>query len=382
MKVLADANLLMSEGDLPAGMTLQRMDGRKIDAALLHDADVLLVRSITRVDEALLKDSDVKFVGTATSGTDHLDLEYLTGRGIECCSAPGSNADAVADYCLAAIAFAVEQLDLAFGELPVGIVGAGNVGGRLASRLAALDCPLLINDPPLEQSGVSEIAGHTLSSLDSLTSCQVLSLHVPLRREGEHPTLDLIDREFIKALPDSCLLINTCRAEVISAEALTDAIHKENLYTAIDVWRNEPDVDAALVKATTLATPHIAGYSTRAKRNGALQVLTQLRNFAIEQGFISEDSEQLPDTDGMEPFLMDADPDVSHWQMLETVLPLKRISEQFKKTLAAHHRSNSFDQMRKAMQQRKEFSEHWFSAENLADDKQETYQALGFQVLR
>ena len=75
-------------------------------AALLEagGVDVLLVRSVTRVDEPLLSGSAVKFVGTATSGFDHVDVAYLARNNIAFSHAPGSNANSVVEYVLAAIA--------------------------------------------------------------------------------------------------------------------------------------------------------------------------------------------------------------------------------------------------------------------------------------
>ena len=50
---------------------------RAITADAVRDADILAVRSTTRVDQSLLAGSNVRFVGTATIGTDHMDLNYL-----------------------------------------------------------------------------------------------------------------------------------------------------------------------------------------------------------------------------------------------------------------------------------------------------------------
>ncbi len=79
------------------------MPGRAITRADVRDADALIIRSTTRVSADLLEGSRVKFVGTATIGTDHLDIQYLEKRGIAWCSAPGCNANSVSEYIIAAL---------------------------------------------------------------------------------------------------------------------------------------------------------------------------------------------------------------------------------------------------------------------------------------
>ena len=83
--------------------SLHLLAGREINAQTIADADALLIRSVTNVDKALLEQSNVKFVGTATSGTDHIDQAYLANNDIIFAHAHGSNAQAVADYCLSAL---------------------------------------------------------------------------------------------------------------------------------------------------------------------------------------------------------------------------------------------------------------------------------------
>ena len=136
MKIVADRNLALLTEDIPPGIKIERVEGREISTAHLQDADVLLVRSVTVVNAALLDGSTVRFIGTATAGINHLDLDYLKHKGIAWCSAPGSNADAVVDYCLAALAHAELTLGMDIQSSAIGIVGAGNVGSRLAPPLA------------------------------------------------------------------------------------------------------------------------------------------------------------------------------------------------------------------------------------------------------
>ena len=112
----------------------------------LVDAQALLTRTVTRVDGRLLDGADVRFVGTASAGTDHIDLNYLAARGIPFSSAAGCNASAVGDYVLAAIALWGELEPILAGA-EVGLVGDGNVGRGRAKRWGALGARVGVYDP-------------------------------------------------------------------------------------------------------------------------------------------------------------------------------------------------------------------------------------------
>ena len=98
MKIVADQNMPRVREMFSAYGELHLLSGREISAADVIDADILLVRSVTIVGRALLEGSSVKFVGSATIGTDHIDLNYLETAGIGFGHAPGCNAESVVQY--------------------------------------------------------------------------------------------------------------------------------------------------------------------------------------------------------------------------------------------------------------------------------------------
>ena len=110
MRILADENIPLVDAFFAEHGDIRRMPGRSINRAALEQAEVLLVRSVTRVDRELLEGSAVRFVGTCTIGTDHLDIDYFDEVGIDWASAPGCNARGVVDYVLGSL------LALAEGE--------------------------------------------------------------------------------------------------------------------------------------------------------------------------------------------------------------------------------------------------------------------------
>ena len=83
MKLIIDENIAFAEEAFSGLGNVKLLDGRYLKNKDVNDTDALIVRSVTKVDEELIKNSIVKFVGTATIGTDHIDLDYLQNNNIE-----------------------------------------------------------------------------------------------------------------------------------------------------------------------------------------------------------------------------------------------------------------------------------------------------------
>lgn len=244
---------------------------------LVREADVLLVRSVTRVDAALLDGSAVRFVGTATIGTDHVDLDYLRRAGIAFAAAPGSNAESVVEYVMAALLVLSVRHDRPLRGMEVGVVGAGNVGGRLIARLEALGAHVRVCDPPRARQ-----EGRSFAPLNEvLETCDVVTLHTPLIPAGADQTFHLIDEVALGRMKRGSWLVNAARGAVVKGTALLEAITSGHLGAAVlDVWEGEPTPDPALVARTSLATPHIAGYSFDGKVQGTLDLVRALERWA------------------------------------------------------------------------------------------------------
>ena len=220
MRILADENIPLIDAFFSAFGEIRRLPGRVIDRYALSDAEVLLVRSVTRVDRALLEGSQVRFVGTCTIGTDHLDLEYFREAGIAWASAPGCNARGVVDYVLGSLISLAEVHGVDLASRTYGVIGAGQVGGRLIEVLQGLGWRVLICDP-LRQA----VEGGDYVDLPTiLRECDVLSLHTPLTREGSHPTWHLLGRQELAKLREGAWLINASRGAVVDNQALRELL--------------------------------------------------------------------------------------------------------------------------------------------------------------
>ncbi len=263
MKIVADENIPGVEALFGAHGEVRLLPGRAIARQDVRDAEILLVRSVTRVDESLVRDTPVRFVGSATIGTDHLDLAGLRQRGIAVANAPGCNAEAVVDYVIASLSRARPDW---LGET-VGIVGCGNVGRRLYRRLRALGVACRCYDPFLTPAAQPD-----LCTFPEVLEVGILCLHTPLTREGPHPTHHLFDARTLARLRPGSLLLNAGRGAVVDNGALLEELRAGRIGAVLDVWEGEPAIDPALLQAVALGTPHIAGYSLEGRVRGTLMV--------------------------------------------------------------------------------------------------------------
>jgi erythronate-4-phosphate dehydrogenase len=277
MRIIADENMPLVAECLP-GHALQRLPGRGLRREALLEADALLVRSVTRVDAALVAGTPVRFVGTATIGTDHLDLPALAGLGITVASAPGCNARAVGEWVATVLATWAAQRDRPLAGLTLGVVGLGNTGRAVLDLARVLGLRVIGCDPFVALPGVEQ---RCLGDL--LGACDAVSLHVPLTRGGAHPTFHLLDEAALGRLRDDALLINACRGEVVAGEDLATALDaRPGLVAVLDTWEGEPRVDAGLLGRVRFGSPHVAGYSQEGKWRGTAMIATALcRRFGL-----------------------------------------------------------------------------------------------------
>lgn len=353
MHILADENIPLVEAFFASFGEIRRLPGRAIDRAAIGQADVLLVRSVTQVDRQLLEGSPVRFVGTCTIGTDHLDLNYFAEAGIAWSSAPGCNARGVVDYVLGSLLALAEAEGADLSTRCYGIVGAGEVGGRLLAVLRGLGWDVLVCDPSRQAR-----EGGDYVSLDELIErCDVISLHTPLQSEGEHATYHLLDQARLGRLRPGCWLINASRGAVVDNTALRAQLQKRpDLQVALDVWEGEPQVDVELARLCRIATPHIAGYSLDGKLRGTAQVY---QAFCASQGVAATvDLSKLMPAAPLHSlaFSGKATPGVVLETLCRAVYDPRRDDAAFRRSLGAdeQERRISFDRLRKEYPARRE----------------------------
>ena len=259
------------------------VSGREMTASVVSDADCLLVRSVTAVNSDLLAGSRVRFVGTATIGFEHIDVDFLAKQNIAFASAPGSNANSVAEYVVAAMLEAAEKHNFQLDGKSIGIVGVGNVGSRVEKKAKALGMKVYLNDPPLQR----ESGDAKYLPIEKLYGCDFVTFHTPLSFEGIDETFHLADEGFFKSLKNGVIFLNTSRGGVVDTAALKGAIRSGKVKAAVlDVWEDEPNIDAEVLEMVDIGTPHIAGYSLDGKAAGLIMIYkAACAYFGVEERF-------------------------------------------------------------------------------------------------
>ncbi len=372
MQILADQNMPLVDELFSSFGNITRFDGRNIKPEDLIDIDVLLIRSVTKVDESLLQFANkLSFVGTATIGTDHVDLSLLNDRGINFSSAPGCNSVAVAEYVISAF-YALAQEDVFDVKDKVfGILGYGNIGTRLNAKLKGLGIKTLLCDPIKALTDTHE----TFVDFDTL--CQqadVISCHVPLVKAGKHKTVHLFDHDQLKQLSAGTILINASRGDVIDNDALLKLMKEGlDLSLVLDVWENEPNILTELLSFVRFGSVHIAGHTLEGKARGSFMLYQALCNqYAKVESCQFKDF--LPQPAISELTLTDNFTDKDLVNLIHSVYDIRRDHGAIKQQIAL----KGFDYLRKNYVVRREFSSLKIVADNI--NQQQKLTELGFRI--
>lgn len=266
MKIVCDNKIPFIRGVFEPWAEVVYLPGAETTPEVARDADAVVTRTRTICDEALLSGSSVRVVASATIGYDHIDTAWCEAHGILWRNAPGCNSWSVKQYIAAVLCTLERRHALQLNTLTLGVVGVGNVGSKVAEAAALLGMRVLLCDPPRARRE----GGSGFVDLDTLIAqSDILTLHVPLSREGEDATWHLFDAVRLAKMRPDQFLINSSRGPVVDGSALKAALQAKALRGAVlDVWEGEPEPDRALMELLDIATPHIAGYSADGKANG------------------------------------------------------------------------------------------------------------------
>lgn len=272
MKVVIEQNIPFARGVLEPYAKVDYLHHSLISHSSIADASALLTRTRTRCDAHLLRGTSVTFVGTATIGTDHIDLDYCSRAGITVANAPGCNAPAVAQWVFASIATWMRLRGISSPSgLTIGIVGVGHVGSIVERWAREIGFNVMLNDPPRARregndcfTSLSDIAHHA----------HIITFHTPLTHSGNDATHHLCNNALVSAMEHCRLVLNASRGAVCD----TDALLTFGGDLAIDCWEGEPKISHKLLHKALVATPHIAGYSIEGKQRGTAMVIESLNH--------------------------------------------------------------------------------------------------------
>lgn len=277
----------LSELLLQAGFTpdYQPLITRSEILRIISSYQVIVIRSKTPVDRELIdKATSLQVVARAGSGTDQIDTDLLSQRGIQLITAPEGNCDAVAEHALGMLLALMNKMLLAdrlvrqkiwqreahrgyelMGKT-VGIIGYGHTGRAFARRLSGFGCLVLAYDK--YKTGFSDAFTREASLSDLLQHADVLSLHIPLTWE----TRGWINEDFLDQFAKPIWLINTSRGEIVPFIALRRGLQKGKLLGAcLDVLEQESlerltaeqavDFEWLAAQPNVIFTPHVAGWT-------------------------------------------------------------------------------------------------------------------------
>lgn len=373
MKILIDENMPYAEKLFSQLGEVVLKPGRTMTAEDLVDVDGLMIRSVTKVNKELIsKANKLKFVGTATAGMDHVDQVLLKEKGIFFTAAPGCNKVGVAEYAFSVMMILGQQQGFSVFDKTVGIIGAGQVGSYLAKCLQGMGIKVLLNDPIKQAEGDER----TFTALETLLEqSDIITLHTPITRDGEHPTHHILNETRLEALRANQILINAARGPVVDNAALKKRLQRNDGFTAaLDVFEFEPEVDMDLLPLLTFATPHVAGYGLEGKARGTTMIFNSFCEFLGKENRVYA-SELLPIAPVPRVQLDRAWDNATLHNLTQLIYDVRHDDAIFRRNIA---REGAFDEMRKNYWDRREYSavtlvgNHECNLEPLAK--------LGFQI--
>ena len=380
MKIIIDENIPLAKKCFKSLGDVHLVPGRDLPAAAVKDGDVLLVRSITQVNAELLDGSNIKFVGTATIGTDHIDLEYLKENDITFTSAAGCNANSVGEYITLAMLYFGEKLRFDLSTKTVGIIGVGNVGANVRDKAKALGMTVLEHDPPK----AATLGGDHWVSFAEAFAADIVTIHVSLEKHGDHPTFHMINDTVLNQLKPNQILINAARGGVIDNNHFTDFLKATPLAAVLlDVWEKEPTISEEMLTQVDLGSPHIAGYSYDGKINGTTILYNALTAFLGRSEKITT-SQLLNDIDDY-PITIDTNNKTTqavYFEALRSIYDITIDDKTLRESilLPKAQRGGSFDHQRKSYRRRLEASHTTITLVPYSATLAATLKAIGFNV--
>ena len=281
--------------DVKPGMTPEEL------IACIGEYEGLAIRSSTTVTKEVLDAAtNLKVIGRAGIGVDNVDIPAASANGVVVMNTPFGNSITTAEHAISMMLALARQIPAANertqkGEWPkkdfmgvevtgktLGLVGAGNIGGIVASRAIGLKMKVIAYDPFLTPERAVEMGVEKVDLGALITRADFITLHTPLTDE----TRNILSRERLEQTKPGVRIVNCARGGLIDEVALKDGLDSGHIAgAALDVFAQEPAKESPLFGTPNfICTPHLGASTTEAQVNVALQVADQISDFLLTGG--------------------------------------------------------------------------------------------------
>ena len=268
-------------------------------AEIIGDYDGLAIRSATRVTPTIIeKATNLKVIGRAGIGTDNIDKEAASKKGVIVMNTPFGNMITTAEHAIAMMFAVARQIPEASASThagkwekskfmgveltskTLGVIGAGNIGGIVCDRARGLKMKVIAFDPFLSAEKADKIGVEKVELDELLKRSDFITLHVPKTDQ----TAGMINADAIAKMKKGVRIINCARGGLVDENALAEALKSGHVAgAAFDVFAEEPAKENVLFNLpNVVCTPHLGAATTEAQENVALQVAEQMSNYLLD----------------------------------------------------------------------------------------------------
>ena len=261
---------------------------------VIHDYNVLIIRSSTQVDAELIeKMESMEVIGRAGAGVDNIDVQAATRKGILVMNTPGGNTISAAEHTIALILAASRKIPQAnislhlkkwdrkrfqgselFGKT-LGLIGLGKIGKEVAIRAKAFGMKVISYDPLVSAEVVSDLDLQLVSLDEIWKNADVISVHTPLNDKTKY----LISYNELSKSKTGVVIINCARGGIVNEKDLLKALKEGKVSAAgLDVFETEPpDFQLGLIQhPAVVSTPHLGASTEEAQQKVAVQIAEQI----------------------------------------------------------------------------------------------------------
>ncbi|WP_299926578.1 phosphoglycerate dehydrogenase [uncultured Pelagimonas sp.] len=268
-------------------------------AEIIGQYDGLAIRSATKATAALLEKADnLKVIGRAGIGTDNVDKEASSKKGVIVMNTPFGNMITTAEHAIAMMFAVARQIPEAsesthagkwekskfmgveLTNKTLGVIGAGNIGGIVCDRARGLKMKVIAYDPFLSDEKAEKMHVEKVELDELLSRSDFITLHVPFIAGV---TENILSAENLAKTKKGVRIINCARGGLVDEEALAELLKSGHVAgAAFDVFKEEPAKENALFNLpNVVCTPHLGAATTEAQENVALQVADQMSNYLL-----------------------------------------------------------------------------------------------------